>query len=398
VGLFHLMNQSYDMTNYNTIKKLTLVQVCPTFVDLEKESGGVANVVRQLSLRLAAKGYDIIIVCGNRELGRVVAKEGEQVYSNNIKVRVFDQMWHPALGPIRELKGYINNINRQCIVHIHTCFSAFTEAAMNVANNKQFPIVFSPHGKLSPHMLSNYGLFKRLWWRLITRKLLKKSTVIGVMSSMETQEFERLDIQDNPFTVIPNGFEKVGKEELDCHLNSEKYILFLGYIDPRKQPEFLVEAFAKSKASKTHKLLFVGPDLYGFWEKVWEVAKSQQVEEAVSWVGSAYGSKKWSYLYNASLVCLPSLAEGLPVVLCEALGAGVPVVYSEQCNFPEISVSGAGVELREFDPGLWANAIDEIVSNIDKRDMMVSNALKLSRHYDWDVIVSEWERVYLGLS
>jgi glycosyltransferase involved in cell wall biosynthesis len=382
--------------------KLHIIQVAPCFVDLGHETGGVANVVRQISLLLRQKGHAVTLICSNMELGKVVAEPLSFISPEGVAVHVVAQFPNPLIGPqcrvLKVLAGALSeNKTQQIVAHVHTCFSSLTEIAMGFFSKHQIPFVFSPHGKLSPNMFEKHRWSKLLWWKFIAQKHIKSANYIGLLAATEAVLFPKLSL-NNKSKIIPNGFLSVPDEE---HLSSElpdKYILYLGYIDPRKQPDFLVRAFALSAASGSHKLLLVGPDVYKFGGVVREVAKYFDVEDKVIFFGAAYGGAKWRILRGAVCLCLPSLGEGHPIVLCEALGAGLPSVYSNHCNFSEVATEGAGIELGDFSEQEWADAIDRVVLDEVVHANMVAAAMRLSSSYTWAAAVEKWESLYYEIS
>lgn len=382
--------------------RLHIIQVAPCFVDLQQETGGVANVVRQISLLLQQRGHAVTLICTNTELRKVVARPSSFVSPEGIAVHVVDQYPNPLLGPQHKVfqaltKAIQKSNSQQTVAHVHTCFSNFTECAMGAFTKHKIPFVFSPHGKLSPNMFGKYKWAKFLWWILIAHRKIKFANVIGLLAETEAILLPKLSLS-NKSRIIPNGFSSVPVEEDFTAELPDKYILFLGYLDPRKQPDFLVRAFSLSATSGTHKLLLVGPDGYKFGDVVREVANNYQVNDKVIYFGPAYGQAKWRALRGASCLCLPSLGEGHPIVLCEALGAGIPSIYSEHCNFPEVAREGAGIELANFSGQAWADAIDLAVLNENVHKDMVKSAVHLSSKYTWDAAVDKWESLYYECS
>ena len=79
--------------------------------------------------------------------------------------------------------------------------------------------------------------------------------------------------------------------------------------------------------------------------------------------------------HEADIFCLPSLYEGYPNVICEAMACGLPVVCSNVCDNPLIVENGVGGFL--FNPiseENIANAL-ELMINLSKKDK-----LNMSRH------------------
>jgi glycosyltransferase involved in cell wall biosynthesis len=370
-------------------------------VDLEKETGGVANIVRQICLLLRVKGYKVTLICSNTELGKVVANPASFVSPQGISVFVVAQYTMPLLGPRCNILNALisamsESADTQAVAHIHTCFSRLTESAMGFFTKNKVPFVFSPHGKLSLNMLGRRKYAKLLWWKFIARKNIQSANYIGLTAKDESAAFEELSLL-NKTKIIPNGFSFY--LDVDCLTPElpDRYILYLGYLDPRKQPDFLVRAFALTEASRTHKLLFVGPDGYNFGAVITSVATRENLGDKVILFGPAYGGLKWRILRDASCLCLPSLGEGHPVVLCEALGAGLPSVYSSHCNFSEVSTEGAGIEIDGFSEQIWADAIDRAVLDSALHESMVSAAFRLSLSYTWVAAVDKWESLYFQI-
>jgi glycosyltransferase involved in cell wall biosynthesis len=372
-----------------------IVQLCPTYVDLTRETGGVATIVRHISLCLARMGRRVHLVCGNRELGKKSSAMGHEVHSSELTRTVLEQKSHPLLGPVSELRFILRELPQDCIVHVHTCFSAFTECAMAELRRRGVPYVFTPHGKLSGAMMSRHYLTKQLWWRLFARDQVAAASSITLSSSQEGGQLPALGVKQAA-CVIPNGYER--QDVLSAPLIEGPYVLFFGYIDPRKQPDFLARAFAASRARATHKLVFAGPDAYGFQTTVKRVIQDRGIEDRVVWHGPAYGPSKWNLLSHAACLCLPSRAEGLPVVMSEALGAGLPIVYSKGCNFPDVQAQGAGLQLDRFVEEDWAQAIDSISFDLPMRRRMQQAAKQMGRDYTWDSIATKWCRLYDSLS
>lgn len=379
-------------------ERLHIIQIAPCFVDLERETGGVSNVVRQICLLLRQKGHSVTLICSNIDLRKVVSEVRAFTSTEGIAVYVVDQRPNPLLGPQDKVLHVLSKVlqreeSRQAIAHVHTCFSSLTECAMGFFTKHHVRFIFSPHGKLSENALGKRKWAKLLWWYLIARRKIASAEVIGVLAKSEAALFRGL-LLHNAVKVIPNGFQASPPVSCSSEPLPEKYILFLGFIDPRKQPDFLVRAFALSRTSYTHKLLLVGPDAYAFSDEVRGNAAELGIEGKVIFFGSAYGALKWRILRGASCLCLPSIGEGHPIVMCEALGAGIPSVYSTFCNFPEVAEAGAGVELSNFSPQAWASAIDRVVLD-DAINIKMSNAARcISSRYTWEAAVDRWESLY----
>jgi poly(glycerol-phosphate) alpha-glucosyltransferase len=266
---------------------------------------------------------------------------------------------------------------------------------MRQLHNREIPFIFTPHGKLSRHFIAQHYWSKKFWWLGKARRLVNYAATIALCSVEEADQVSHLSL-NRPVDIIPNGFDMpLATDERDlAPIIESPYVLFLGYLDPRKQPEFLVDAYNKSKASKSHLLVFVGPNSYSHQDVIKRKAEEFGIQSRVVFYGPAYGAEKWNLLRNAVCLCLPSLGEGLPVVLCEAMGAGTPSIFSKECNFSELATVGAGIMIGDFKPSLWSDAIDRICLEQAVHEKMKAAAEALRSRYSWEEITKQWCLLY----
>jgi glycosyltransferase involved in cell wall biosynthesis len=257
--------------------------------------------------------------------------------------------------------------------------------------------VFTPHGKFSDQMLDRRYAGKWLWWRLWTKRHVRAADRLVLSSRNEARNLSRLGLSAED-AMIPNGYD-AADPAYAAGLDAEPpvrnpYVLFLSYLDPRKQPELLVRAFARSSVSETHRLVIAGPDAYDHRSVIEETIADEQIGSRVTLYGPAYGEEKWALLSGATCFCLPSKGEGRPVTASEALGAGTPVVISRQSNFPEIAEEGAGIACDAFDVEAWSRALETVCHDEVRQGEMRRAAKRLAEDFTWSSVVDQWEEVY----
>lgn len=131
-------------------------------------------------------------------------------------------------------------------------------------------------------------------------------------------------IDAEKFTFCEDTRNRVRKAN---KLENSFVIMFVGRLDPQKNPVFLLEVFAEVKKFKPNaKLLVVGDGVL----KDEMLAKIQQlnIEESVEMLGSR--SDVDELLQGADAFLLPSVFEGLGIVLIEAQAAGLKTFTSEK--------------------------------------------------------------------
>jgi glycosyltransferase involved in cell wall biosynthesis len=96
---------------------------------------------------------------------------------------------------------------------------------------------------------------------------------------------------------------------------------------------------------------------------------------------------------------LPSLSEGLPTVVCEAMNCGLPVVATAVDGTPEAVRDGeTGLLVPPRDPAALADALGRLLDDADLRGRMAEAALRIGREeYTWDANARRMTAIYEGL-
>jgi glycosyltransferase involved in cell wall biosynthesis len=178
------------------------------------------------------------------------------------------------------------------------------------------------------------------WNRATLRYTLNRANRVIAVSSNLKKRIVALGASDRKITVIPNGFDPVrfpiggGAGVKSIHDRSEKRVLFLGQLIPRKDPLIVLESFGRLKARMPDvRLIMVGDG--PLRDQVKARIRHLGLADWVDLVGEVPHITVPEYLRSADLLCLPSHAEGWPTVISEALSQGVPVVASRVGGNPE---------------------------------------------------------------
>jgi len=163
--------------------------------------------------------------------------------------------------------------------------------------------------------------------------------------------------------VIPNGFDPgffdpaiEDTEILPDHLRDlgpRGFALYVGALEPRKHPEFIVEL-----ARRHPEFTFVGAGyvhpLGTHFEPMVKSVKN------LIWLGHVDRRMVRALLSRAAVFLFPSEREGLALSVIEALGMGVPVVGQPKSSMPELITEGSNGRLIDIcDPDGWSAALDQ---------------------------------------
>ncbi len=151
-------------------------------------------------------------------------------------------------------------------------------------------------------------------------------------------------------------------------------ILVVARISPEKGHGILLQAVAYLRDRGVDvRLELVGPgDFDGTFG---DLADQLSIRELVTATGSVPPDEVISRMRSADVLCLPSFAEGLPVVIMEAMAVGLPVVASGISGVPELIEQGVtGLLVIPARPDLLADALQRLAVDNELRAHLATEA------------------------
>lgn len=175
---------------------------------------------------------------------------------------------------------------------------------------------------------------------------------------------------------------------------TDKFILFVSTIEPRKNLPTLLAAYSKLQETYKNKagLVVVG-------HKGWLTDEVDLAIEKYKLGGKVcfldrVANEELVYLYNAAQVfALPSFYEGFGLTPLEAMASGTPVVVSNVSSLPEV-VGDAGILEDPNDVEAWAVALNRVLTDETLHDEMSAKGLKRAAHFSWERAARETLSVY----
>jgi len=118
--------------------------------------------------------------------------------------------------------------------------------------------------------------------------------------------------------------------------------------------------------------------------------------DRVRFVGKVDHDRVGRWMAAGDLFVLPSLSEGLPTVVCEAMNCGVPVVATAVDGTPEIVRDGeTGILVPPGDAPALAAALARILDDPALAERMGAEALRVGRaEYTWTANAATMEEIY----
>lgn len=209
---------------------------------------------------------------------------------------------------------------------------------------------------------------------------------------------EKLGLIGQKVHLIPNGvsrmFYPMDRKDARSKLNipdGEKVVLSVGSLKEVKGHEYLIRALANLSRSLNFQAFIVGQGhLKG---KLTRLVKETGLEERVHLVGPRPHKEIPLWMNAADILALPSLMEGLPTVVLEALACGTPVVGTRVGGVPDVVNEESGILVEPGDEEALSQAVKEALD----REWDRKEIARRGSEFYWDKIAIRYEKLYSSL-
>lgn len=310
------------------------------FQSTAAEYGGPIRALTDLSLRAAAHGLESEFLGLHESASCKEERNGIPVHSL--------QLTSPrAYAFSHELRCWLRtNLPRFDGVVLHGLWLYPNWATVRECTQSGVPFACFPHGMLEPWPIFQQGygkaLKKILYWHLREKRIVAKSVGILFTTQRERQlAHATFRLPDVPSFVVPYG-AAVSAEKVLQPANPDliigenrKIALFLGRVHPKKNVDFLLQAWAAAKLPSEWCLVVAGPADHTYSRHLTNFCERTGIKDSVAFVGMVAGKDK-AYLYQrASWFLLPSKQENFGNAVLEAIQYRCPVAISDQVYFSE---------------------------------------------------------------
>lgn len=232
----------------------------------------------------------------------------------------------------------------------------------------------------------------------------RKARVIIADSEFTKKDIVRLlDIPEERIVVVPLAcearFRPVEDSEHLLRLRqkyglADRFALYIGGLDWRKNVPMLVRAFAASDAGC--QLAIAGEPYAGrgsLFPNLAEIARRCGVEERVRFLGLVPEEDKPALYSLATVFVFPSVYEGFGLTPLEAMACGAPVLCSDATSLPEV-VGDAAVLFDPNDEKALAEALTCILSDDKRRGELRRRGLEQASRFSWRRTAEETLEAY----
>jgi glycosyltransferase involved in cell wall biosynthesis len=246
----------------------------------------------------------------------------------------------------------------------------------------------------------------RLFFKIFMKRAAKTADLIITDSEYSKQDIvQYLAVPEEKIRVIYLGYEpprtnvadpQKCQEILARYGITQPYLLFVGVIEPKKNLERLVEAFAllrqDSSFGKTFQLVIAGGKGW-FYETLYQKVHDLHLDDHVIFTGFVPDQDLPALYTSAEVFVFPSIYEGFGLPVVEAMAYGVPVVTSNVSSLPEL-VGNAGMLVDPNHPEAICEGLTEVLANPQKQAQMKQAGLLQAQRFSWRRTAEETYQVY----
>lgn len=279
--------------------------------------------------------------------------------------------------------------------------------------------VVTVHDLGSEYLPSMHQLKQKLYLDLMQKYQLKTaSKIISVSKATKVDLVKRIGIEKEKIEVVYEGYDQelfkpvagdalVNKQSLKTsdaevyslrqfNLEPKKYFLFVGTVQPRKNLERVMRAFAQVVACGSEDIRLVIAGSKGWLsDRIYQLPKELGIEERVKFLGYVE-DKDLPFLYSgAKAFFFPSLFEGFGLPIIEAQACEVPVLTSNISSMPEIAGDAAILvdpyDIDSIKKGMLKITDQQVAKEVTKK------GFENIRRFSWEKCAEQTLRVLTNL-
>ncbi|MEM3075008.1 MAG: glycosyltransferase family 4 protein [Candidatus Pacearchaeota archaeon] len=360
---------------------------------------GVFSRVKQESGLLSNKGHEVLIFSSYFEKGTNKIMPYEEK-NGNVLIKRFPSIklggesfmfWFGKKAYNEALKFNPEIVIVHSYRHLHTIRALRLKSKLKC---KVFLVTHAPFGR-------DRGLFQNIFVFLydyfIGKRTLNKFDKIITITRWESAFLEKLSVKKEKLVYIPNGInDKFFKNTFkNTKAIGRDILIYTGRVSPIKNLEAIIWAviFLKGKI----KAEILGPCEEKYLRKLNKLIEENNVEKLVSINNKVYNQKEQiDFLDKGNFFILPSLSEGMPQVLIEAMARGKICLVSINPGTKEIVNNGVNGFLFDLNN---KNSIVEVINKVlllnkRERNKISKNAINSVKGLKWSILIDKLENLF----
>ncbi len=240
------------------------------------------------------------------------------------------------------------------------------------------------------------------WHQSAIRRACERANAVVVPTAAVAEELHRHAPGPATVAVVGHGVPEVFRRPMDNHEAAlragrlrlpETFVLAVGTLEPRKGLDVLVRAMAKPQAPDLP-LVVVGPRGWGHVDLVELAAEHGFPPNRLFVPGRIDDEDLSAVLRRASVLAVPSRAEGFGLPVLEAMAVGTPVVHTDVPALVEVA-GGTGLVVPRGDADALAVALREVVTASVATAERVAQGRQRAAAFTWEHAAAELWRLHV---
>ena len=253
------------------------------------------------------------------------------------------------------------------------------------------PLVVTIYDLSFIHYPESMPLTRRLYLRLLTGRTCRRARrVLAISQSTADDIAQTYGIAPDMIDVAICGHDADVYYPLPDDVIAafravrglpERFWLFLGTIEPRKNLITLFEAYAALPPNERLPLIIGGGQ---GWQTapIFAAVDRLGLSESVHFAGFIPSEELPLWYNSAELFVFPSIFEGFGLPVLEAMACGTPVIVSNASSLPEVA-GNAGLCLPPRDVDAWRDGLQRAYADADWRREAAERGLTEAARFTW---------------
>ncbi len=238
---------------------------------------------------------------------------------------------------------------------------------------------------------------KRLFFQFFIRRLPRADGLLFISESTMRDFNACLPRCAAPQCVIPLGADLARlaaapdasvTDRLRRRFDIDRFVLYVGTIEPRKNIVGLVKAFEAVAAIYPDLKLVIAGKLGWDYEALLQYVNNSTIRTRIVLTGYIDEAEKQALLKSALLFAYVSFYEGFGLPVLEGMAAGVATITSNISSMPEVAGDGA-LQVDPNDVAQIAGAMRMLLDDAPARERLIERGLAQSRVFTWESMTAK---------
>lgn len=345
---------------------------------------GGEKIAAELAYEINGENYQVHLVIINEKKNNILQ---DKLDSENIKCHFYGHKENNVLiRKIHQLKWIFNTLDKlnPDIIHVHLDY--YFTWIYSLLRGKRILQTF--HSQ--PFRIRNF------WTKNVYKVLHKKGLITSVLLTENlAAEFSKLFcVEQESLVIVPNFVESKNYfyPERDYTSDEEIVFTFIARFHPVKNHHMLITAFSELlRRISNSRLLLAGDGEMLNAER--DYVQSLGIEGKVDFLGEI--TEISNLLKRTDISVISSISEAFPLVLLEAMAAGLPVIVTNVGGMQDI-VDGNGIKVSADDYFSMADAMEKLALDSELRKQYGKRSLELVKKYEMNTVVEKYKKVYIS--